>query len=135
MIRITAVLLAAMAAASPLAAQDVAEITARADARGALDNLSAALTLTITAPSGDQRVIRADSYQKQRCDEREDRLFVFTYPPNVRRHGAAGALLHEGGRGQHVDLPARHGPHQARRPSVHRAAATSSAATSRSATW
>ena len=84
MILITAVLLAALAAASPLAAQDAAEIAERADARGALDNLSAALTLTITAPSGDQRVIRADSYQKQRGAEREDRLFVFTYPPNVR---------------------------------------------------
>ena len=84
MILVTAALLAALAAASPLAAQDAAEVTARADERGAPDNISAAITLTITAPSGDQRVIRADSYQKQRSAEREDRLFAFTFPPNVR---------------------------------------------------
>ena len=84
MILVTAALLAALAAASPLAAQDAAEVIARADERGAPDNISAAITLTITAPSGDQRVIRADSYQKQRSAEREDRLFAFTFPPNVR---------------------------------------------------
>ena len=81
---ITAALVAALAAASPLAAQDANEIVARADARGAPDNLSATITLTINSPNGDQRVIRADSYQKQRSAERQDRLFVFTYPPNVR---------------------------------------------------
>ena len=84
MILRTAVLLVALAGAFPLAAQDAAEIAARADARGAPDNISAAITMTVTAPSGDQRVIRADSYQKQRGAEREDRLFVFTFPPNVR---------------------------------------------------
>ena len=84
MILVTAALLAALAAASPLAAQDAAEVVARADERGAPDNISATITMTITAPSGDQRVIRADSYQKQRSAEREDRLFVFTFPPNVR---------------------------------------------------
>ena len=80
----TALLLAAMAAAIPLAAQNAAQIAARADERGAPENISATITLTITAPSGDQRVIRADSYQKQRSAERQDRLFVFTFPPNVR---------------------------------------------------
>ena len=80
----TAALLVALAAASPLAAQDVADIVARADARGAPDNISATITMTITAPGGDERVISADSYQKQRSAEREDRLFVFTFPPNVR---------------------------------------------------
>ena len=84
MIRTTAALLAALAAAAPLAAQDAAAISARTDARGAAPNISGLLTLTITAPNGDQRVIRADSYQKERGDEREDRLFVFTHPPNVR---------------------------------------------------
>ena len=86
MLRIAA-LLVALAAASPLAAQDGAEIAERADQRGAPDNISATISLTITAPSGDQRVIRADSYQKQRSAERQDRLFVFTYPPNVRDMG------------------------------------------------
>lgn len=80
----TAALVAVLAAASPLAAQDAAEIAARADARGAPENISATITLTITAPGGDQRVIQADSYQKERSEQREDRLFVFTYPPNVR---------------------------------------------------
>ena len=77
-------LVAGLTAVSPVAAQDVAEIVARADARGAPDNLSAAISLTITSPNGDERVIRADSYQKQRDAERQDRLFVFTFPPNVR---------------------------------------------------
>ena len=84
MLFIALVLVAGLAAASPVAAQDVAEIAARADARGAPDDISATITLTITAPNGDQRVIRADSYQKQRGAVRQDRLFVFTYPPNVR---------------------------------------------------
>ena len=84
MIRITAALLAALAAAVPLAAEDAAAISARTDARGAAPNISGLLTLTITAPNGDQRVISADSYQKERGEEREDRLFVFTHPPNVR---------------------------------------------------
>ena len=81
---ITVALVAGLAAASPVDAQDAAEIAARADARGAPVNLSASITLTITSPNGDQRVIRADSYQKQRGAERQDRLFVFTFPPNVR---------------------------------------------------
>ena len=79
-----AAVVAVLAAASPLAAQDASEIAARADARSAPDNISATITLTIKSPNGDQRVIRADSYQKQRTAERQDRLFVFTYPPNVR---------------------------------------------------
>ena len=84
MLFIALALVAGLAAASPVAAQDAAEIAARADARGAPDNISATITLTITSPNGDQRVIRADSYQKQRDAERQDRLFVFTFPPNVR---------------------------------------------------
>ena len=83
-LRTAALLLAALAAAAPLAAQDAADISARTDARGAAPNISGLLTLTITAPNGDQRVISADSYQKERGEEREDRLFVFTHPPNVR---------------------------------------------------
>ena len=81
---VTVVLVAGLTATVPLAAQDAAAIAARADARGAPDDLSGSLTLTIISPNGAQRVIRADSYQKQRSAEREDRLFVFTYPPNVR---------------------------------------------------
>ena len=81
---VTAALVAVLAAASPLAAQEASEIAARADARTAPDNISATITLTINSPNGDQRVIKADSYQKQRSAERQDRLFVFTYPPNVR---------------------------------------------------
>ena len=84
MLLIAFALVAGLAAASPVVAQDAAEIVARADARGAPDNVSATITLSITSPNGDQRVIRADSYQKQRSAERQDRLFVFTYPPNVR---------------------------------------------------
>ena len=81
---VTAALVAVLAAASPLAAQEASEIAARADARTTPDNISATITLTINSPNGDQRVIRADSYQKQRTSERQDRLFVFTFPPNVR---------------------------------------------------
>ena len=83
-LRTAALLLAALAVSATLAAQDAADISARTDARGAAPNISGLLTLTITAPNGDQRVISADSYQKERGEEREDRLFVFTHPPNVR---------------------------------------------------
>lgn len=49
-----------------------------------ITNLSGEIVLTITSPSGDQRVIRLIAYQKKRSSEREDRLFVFTFPPKVR---------------------------------------------------
>ena len=84
MLLVAVALVAGLTAASPVAADDVAEIVARADARGAPVNLSASISLTITSPNGDERVIRADSYQKQRDAKRQDRLFVFTFPPNVR---------------------------------------------------
>ena len=86
LVTVVPMLLAALAWAAPstAAAQAAATIAARADARGAPANLSGSLTLTITSPDGAQRVIRADAYQKRRSAAREDRLFVFTFPPNVR---------------------------------------------------
>ena len=85
LVTVVLMLIAALAAApSTAAAQDAATIAARADARSAPANLSGSLTLTITSPDGAQRVIRADAYQKRRSAAREDRLFVFTFPPNVR---------------------------------------------------
>ena len=74
--------------APPASAQtrdrDVERIVARADALIQPANLSGALTMTLTAPGGDRRVIEAVAYQKERAAGREDRLFVFTHPPNVR---------------------------------------------------
>ena len=52
MLLIAVVLVSALAAASPLAAQDAAEIAARADARSAPDNISGTITLTINSPNG-----------------------------------------------------------------------------------
>ena len=107
MILVTAALLAILAAATPLAAQDAAAIVERADRRGAPDNISAVITMTITAPSGDRRVIRADSYQKQRSAEREDRLFVFTHPPNVRGMALlVHSYMEQGGDSMWIYLPA-----------------------------
>ena len=107
--RLGAALLAAAAlgAAAPAAAQDAATIVARADARGTPANLSGSFTLTITSPGGDRRVIRADAYQKRRAAEREDRLFRFNYPPNVR---GTALLIHsnaaDGADGMWMYLPA-----------------------------
>ena len=74
----------ALAPPLPAQAQDVERIVAGADALTQPANLSGELTMTLTSPGGDRRVIRAVAYQKQRADGREDRLFVFTHPPNVR---------------------------------------------------
>ena len=79
---------AGWALAPPLPAQDrnqdVERIIARSAALTQPANLSGELTMTLTSPRGDRRVIRAVAYQKQRTAGREDRLFVFTDPPNVR---------------------------------------------------
>ncbi|MDE0026197.1 MAG: outer membrane lipoprotein-sorting protein [Spirochaetaceae bacterium] len=87
MSRLTTVLIAGLVtglAALPLTAEDAADIADRSDARGESEYFRTFITLTITAPSGDERVISAQFYQKRRSDQREDRLFVFTYPPDVR---------------------------------------------------
>jgi len=87
MSRLTTVLIAGLVtglAALPLTAEDAADIADRSDARGESEYFRTFITLTITAPSGDERVISAQFYQKRRSEEREDRLFVFTYPPDGR---------------------------------------------------
>ena len=67
-----------------LCAQDVEQIMERSGALTRIANLSGELTLTVVSPGGGRRVTRVTAYQKQRSPEREDRLFVFTFPPNVR---------------------------------------------------
>jgi len=67
-----------------LSAQDLDQIMERSGALTRIENLSGDLTLTVVSPGGDRRVTRVTAYQKRRSPEREDRLFVFTFPPNVR---------------------------------------------------
>ncbi len=71
-------------AAAPLAAQDVERIMERSGDLTRVANLTGELTLTVISPGGDRRVTRVTAYQKKRSPVREDRLFVFTFPPNVR---------------------------------------------------
>ena len=73
-----------LAAPALLSAQDLEQIMERSGALTRVANLSGELTLTVTSPGGDRRVTRVTAYQKARSAEREDRLFVFTFPPNVR---------------------------------------------------
>lgn len=73
-----------LAAPALLAAQDLDQIMERSGALTRIANLSGDLTLTVTSPGGDRRVTRVTAYQKARSARREDRLFVFTFPPNVR---------------------------------------------------
>ncbi|MDE0218200.1 MAG: outer membrane lipoprotein-sorting protein [Spirochaetaceae bacterium] len=83
-IPLTLALAALLAIPGPLSAQDVEQILERSGALTRIENLSGELTLTVVSPGGDRRVTRVTAYQKRRSPEREDRLFVFTFPPNVR---------------------------------------------------
>lgn len=54
-------------------------------------NLQGAFTIQLISKRNDVRVIKAEAYQKLVSETRTDRLFVFTYPPSVRK---TGLLVH-----------------------------------------
>ncbi len=47
--------------------------------------------MTLTSKSGDKRVLKVLAYQKKISENREDRLFIFTFPPSIE---GTGLLVH-----------------------------------------
>jgi len=75
----------------PLYSQDVYEILERSDAVIHPQNLQGSFTMTLTSRTGDTRVTQVMAYQKHVSETRENRLFLFTYPPSVK---GTGLLVH-----------------------------------------
>ena len=71
----------------PSHTQDVQEILDRSDAVIHPKNLQGSFTMTLTSRTGDTRVTQVMAYQKHVSENREDRLFLFTYPPSVKGTG------------------------------------------------
>jgi len=71
----------------PAYSQDVDEILDRSDAVIHPQNLQGSFTMTLSSRTGDTRVTRVMAYQKKVSENREDRLFLFTYPPSVKGTG------------------------------------------------
>lgn len=82
-----AVFLFCLISVHPLYCLDVYEILDRSDAAINPINLQGSFTMTLTSRTGDQRVTRVTAYQKRISENREDRLFLFTYPPSVKGTG------------------------------------------------
>ena len=72
-------------------ALDVDEILNRSDSVMHPVNLQGSFTMTLTSRTGDTRIIKVMAYQKKRSDTREDRLFLFSFPPSVK---GTGLLVH-----------------------------------------
>ncbi len=70
---------------------DVIEILDRSDAVIHPPNLKGSFTMTLTSKRGDTRVTKVLAYQKKKGENREDRLFLFTFPPSVK---GTGLLVH-----------------------------------------
>jgi hypothetical protein len=64
-------------------ALDVNEIVERADLLRRPLILEASFTMTLTARNGDKRVLKVIAYQKKIDENRENRLFLFTFPPSI----------------------------------------------------
>ena len=66
---------------------DVDSILDRSDEISHPENLQGSFTMTLTSRTGDTRTIKVDAYQKRSSESREDRLFLFTFPPSVEGTG------------------------------------------------
>lgn len=78
-------------AAPVLFSLDVEEIRIRSDRVIHPPNLQGTFTLTLISKRGDTRIIKVRAYQKTLSENRENRLFLFTFPPSVR---GTGLLVH-----------------------------------------
>ena len=78
-------------ACNSLYSLEVSEILDRSDEVMHPTNLQGSFAMTLTSRSGDTREIKVEAYQKKRGEEREDRLFLFTFPPSVK---GTGLLVH-----------------------------------------
>ena len=70
---------------------DVQEILDRSDQVIHPPNLEGNFVMTLISKRGDTRITKVEAYQKKMGDERENRLFLFTFPPSVR---GTGLLVH-----------------------------------------
>ena len=70
---------------------DVNSIIERSDEISHPVNLQGAFTMTLTSRAGDTRTVKVEAYQKKTSEFREDRLFLFTFPPSVK---GTGLLVH-----------------------------------------
>ena len=70
---------------------DVEEIRIRSDRVIHPPNLQGSFTLTLISKRGDTRITKVQAYQKTLSENRENRLFLFTFPPSVR---GTGLLVH-----------------------------------------
>jgi len=75
----------------PVQALEIQEILDRSDAVIHPPNLSGSFTMTLVSRRGDTRVTRVLAYQKSLGPTRENRVFLFTFPPSVR---GTGLLVH-----------------------------------------
>ena len=66
---------------------NVDEILARSDSVVHPTNLQGRFTMTLVSSRGDERVTEVAAYQKRVSETREDRLFLFTFPPSVEGTG------------------------------------------------
>jgi hypothetical protein len=71
-----------IAAVSAYAA-DVSDILKQSDIVMHPPNLQGSFTMTLISRNETKRVIKVTAYQKKVSEEREDRLFLFTFPPSV----------------------------------------------------
>ncbi len=75
----------------PAYSMDVYGILDRSDAVIHPQNLQGSFTMTLTSRTGDTRITKVIAYQKRKSENREDRLFLFTFPPSVK---GTGLLVH-----------------------------------------
>ncbi len=68
-------------------AMDIYEILDRSDAVIHPQNLKGSFTMSLTSRTGDTRITKVIAYQKRKNENREDRLFLFTFPPSVKGTG------------------------------------------------
>ena len=71
----------------PADAISVGEIQDRSDEVIHPPNLTGTFTMTLVSKRGDTRVTKVEAYQKSRGPTREDRLFLFSFPPSVKGTG------------------------------------------------
>jgi hypothetical protein len=84
---IIGVLVFCFLASTPAYSQDVYDILDRSDTAINPRNLQGSFTMTLTSRKGDTRVMKVIAYQKRISENREDRLFLFEYPPSVKGSG------------------------------------------------
>lgn len=88
--KIAAILLLFFSSAT-LFSIDVDTIMDRSDGISHPVNLRGVFTMTLTSRNGDTRTVKVEAFQKKTSEIRENRLFLFTFPPSVK---GTGLLVH-----------------------------------------